>query len=95
MQSPLWDQLGFQGKNPLTDIRGGGLLAVENLACVFFFLLCFFLSLALVMSTLFVLRVSFLFFSLSPSVPCLRVPCLHACLLFFVSFVRFLVFLGV
>ena len=30
--SELWKTVGFQGKDPVTDVRGGGLLAMECLA---------------------------------------------------------------
>jgi len=30
--SPLWSEFGFQGKNPATDFRAGGLLSAQNIA---------------------------------------------------------------
>jgi len=31
MKSPKWTEIGFQQKNPRTDFRGGGLLALHSL----------------------------------------------------------------
>jgi hypothetical protein len=28
---PLWEKLGFQGKDPATDLRGAGLMGLKNL----------------------------------------------------------------